>query len=226
MNKPVSIKSFWNMIYLVMTTPLDKNTAQALNSLYEENFPPHDRRTESDFFYQLARSKRISILTSTPDEPIEKVPYLHNSHGLNLIHMIRSSIKGPIIGFSITWEMPGWVFIEHICISSKAQGQGLGTRLMQYLLTRYSGHPVVLEIENPDGHANDSPNYKRVRFYERLLFERVPNSHFTPIYPGQQEPQNLILMTHPNDSDSIPSLDQMHSLILSQVYEAVPEITG
>ena len=61
-----------------------------------------------------------------------------------------------------------------------SRGLGIGTKLVQDILSEAGNHPVILEVEPPV----DKVTKRRVGFYERLGF--VLN-----LYPHYQPPLNL-----------------------------------
>ncbi len=67
------------------------------------------------------------------------------------------------------------VYYPHLLVLPKYQGQGIGTRLMQMLLTRYQGFHQHMLVA--DGRAID--------FYRKCGFERAGNTEAMWIYAGK-----------------------------------------
>ena len=70
--------------------------------------------------------------------------------------------------------------LEHLACTPLSRGLGIGTKLVQDILSEAGNHPVILEVEPPV----DKVTKRRVGFYERLGF--VLN-----LYPHYQPPLNL-----------------------------------
>ena len=109
-----------------------------LRQIYEEAFPPEERRPWSQLFDRQ-----------------------HCEHVAQLI------IYGErVAGFLVSWELPSSHYFEYLVIDPALRGQGLGTKVLQRISQLYDDeYPIVLEAE-PAGYSPMAE--RRLAFYERF----------------------------------------------------------
>ena len=96
-----------------------------LRQIYEEAFPPEERRPWSQLFDQQ-----------------------HCEHVAQLIIYAER-----VAGFLVSWELPSSHYFEYLVIDPALRGQGLGTKVLQRISQLYDDeYPIVLEAE-PAGHG-------------------------------------------------------------------------
>lgn len=74
-------------------------------------------------------------------------------------------LDGEICGFIAAWRLDGFLFIEHLAVSSGLRGRGVGSLFVK----EYKSSailPLVLEVEN----LQDDVSLRRIEFYKRLGF--------------------------------------------------------
>lgn len=69
------------------------------------------------------------------------------------------------IGFVAIWNLPSFVFIEHIAIDSALRGCGYGSKAIDLIKSHYN-KSIVLEAEEPI----TEQQIKRIAFYKKLGF--------------------------------------------------------
>lgn len=183
--------------------PFSDNHAEAILAIYEQSFPPEERRPYADAnafeSFVSSNSKIFSILVITPTD------------------------GGEPLGFVTVWEFPEFLYIEHLAVSPEARGAGLGAKLVTEVADRAEalGKGVLLEVEIPEPSASSDssePSYssdssdssdlaaRRIRFYERLGFRQWPDfEYIQPPYSPALPPVALMLMTRGMQSLPAPS---------------------
>lgn len=94
-------------------------------------------------------------------------------------HLKTYEQEGKLLGFCAYYVFEKFLYIEHLACTPLSRGLGIGTKLVQDILSEAGNHPVILEVEPPV----DKVTKRRVGFYERLGF--VLN-----LYPHYQPPLN------------------------------------
>ena len=108
-----------------------------LRQIYEEAFPPEERRPWTQLFGP-ERCEHIAQLILSDDE---------------------------VVGFVVGWELPSSHYFEYLVIDPNRRGQGLGTKVLQLLGQLYDDeYPIVLEAE-PAGYSPMAE--RRLAFYAR-----------------------------------------------------------
>lgn len=113
---------------------------EEIYQIYEEAFPPIERRT---------RQGQKAVL----------------SHPRYRMEVIEE--EGRIRAFLGYWELSGCVFLEHLASAGDFRGRGYGRRLVEKILNQ-TEMPVFLEIEPVT--EKDPMTRRRAGFYERLGF--------------------------------------------------------
>ena len=88
-------------------------------SIYEEAFPPDERREWS----------QITELLNNPDFRLEGI-----------------YIQKRLVGMISFWKLHGFEFIEHFAIQKNEQGKGYGSRTIQQIISERKT-TIVLEVE-------------------------------------------------------------------------------
>lgn len=77
----------------------------------------------------------------------------------------KYNLLGELVGFIAVWSFDTFNFIEHIAISKKIRGKGIGSSLLKNYI-KSCNKTIVLEVEPP----NNDIAIRRIKFYERLGF--------------------------------------------------------
>ncbi len=145
-------------------TERDAPELAALQLLYETAFPVCERRG-------------IQQLRSLLSEP-----------AMQCWAVLQGSV---FAGFSVSWQLPGFCFLEHLAVVSSLRGSGIGGRMLQRLLHEASPG-MVLEVERPTNEASRN----RVLFYQRLGFTlHTEYDYYQPPYRKGEPPVPLFLMS-------------------------------
>lgn len=143
---------------------MDTKTFEAFWEIYDEAFP-RDEKRDVEGQKALLGDKDYSI-------------YLHNENGV-------------LLGFLAYWRLGRFHFVEHLAVSRKARGMGVGSLLVQQVLQL--GKPVVLEVEPPE----DETQRKRIAFYQRRGFVLNDHPHVQPPLAKGANPVALQWMSYP-----------------------------
>lgn len=152
-----------NMIGTDMGRPLtlrrmERRDEPHLQALYENSFPPAERRPWGD------------------------VVALHDGDGRFEVHVL--DVGGDVAGMLTEWRFDTLRYVEHFAVLPSMRGGGVGARAISQLLDA-DMRPVVLEVEIPEGDEDDMTR-RRVRFYERCGFMPFPSFRYIqpPYSPG------------------------------------------
>lgn len=108
------------------------------------------------------------------------------------------------------WDFGNFRFIEHVAVDKKERGNGIGTRLLTYVLRKCT----ILEAEPPI----NAILKRKISFYERHGF--CINSDFEykqPPYNKRMQALPLILMSYPKRLDN-RRLKKIKLVIYAGVY--------
>lgn len=109
------------------------------------------------------------------------------------------------IGFIIFWVFGDWLFLEHFAVDPDLRGKSYGERIMKALMRDVK---LILEVEPP---STDNA-VRRIVFYERLGFSRLPFTYNQPSYSNPEESFPMVLM-----SNSSAQREDQFSEIISQI---------
>lgn len=158
----------------------------AILALYEASFPADERRSAQEFKEKLASEYRLHLVSAYDGEEFK--------------------------GFISFWEFGSFTYVEHFAVAEQFRGQGLGDKILKYLLSRAQG-PVVLEVEPPTGKLEQ----RRIAFYERHGFKLWNDVHYVqPPYATGKQPVVLKLMTTGMTSQS--QVRHAAQIVRQQVY--------
>lgn len=102
---------------------------------------------------------------------------------------------GGFVGLLFYWLFSHCVYVEHLTIAEPRRGQGLGQRVLA--LAQQHGLPVMLEIEP----VCDAVTARRLAFYERCGYHRLPYEHYQLPYRCTEPPMLLELLSYPIAAD-------------------------
>lgn len=98
-----------------------------------------------------------------------------------------------LTGIISIWDLMDFRFIEHFAIIAKAQGKGVGSKVIKQIIRT---HPtrVILEVEEP---LTDLA-IRRKGFYTRLGFSVCERNYWQPAYSAEKSKVKMRLMSFPN----------------------------
>lgn len=171
----------------LMLRRMERRDEPLLQALYESSFPPAERRPWND------------------------VVALHDGDGRFEVHVL--DVGGDVAGMLTEWRFDTLRYVEHFAVFPSMRGGGVGARSIGMLLGADT-RPVVLEVELPEGGADDMTR-RRVRFYERCGFVSFPAfSYIQPPYSPGLPSLELMLMA----SSEAVDLEDATRLLHTHVY--------
>ena len=120
---------------------------------------------------------------------------------------------GEIIAFLAYWKFKEFYFIEHIAVSSKCRGGGIGSKIMRRFIES-ANMPIILEIEPPI----DEISNKRRSFYEKLGFKFCEYEYFQMPLRENTKPMRLNIMSYPSLISKI-DFERFKKIIYENVYD-------
>lgn len=151
----------------LVNKPLGEEQVLQLNRIYEESFPPEERRPSSELFSSQS-STELSLYSIVSVNPS--------------VDCFEQEGESKLIGFLTLWFFESFVFVEHFCLDLEYRNRGYGTQAVEELKAKLRPLPIVLECEL--GHTSVEAK-RRLGFYLRLGFEFLPLEYAQPSYqPG------------------------------------------
>lgn len=90
----------------------------------------------------------------------------------------------------VFWDFEHCRYVEYFALATNARGNGSGTQILKNFIAE-NHVPVVLEIEPPE--LNEI-NTRRLRFYQKLGFHRVAETHMHPPYHAGFARERLVIL--------------------------------
>lgn len=111
------------------------------------------------------------------------------------------------------WEFENFVFVENFAVKKELRNSGLGSKLIENLISHYSPKPVVLEVEVPETEIQE----KRVNFYKSKGFNLSDTVYTQP--PLRDEPSDIRLcLMYTGDNTNPSSLLSFKNQVFKRVY--------
>ncbi len=198
-------------------------------------FPPEERRGEEDQIALAEDPDHLLILLLRDGEPeaeADRAAYADERNAQALWAQPQHGEQAPSEGIACSGEVLGllslfdlqhdhWFFVEHLAIAPEGRGQGWGSALLRALQSWAQGRQIrlLLELEPLEACLNlpsalaTSPQAERearLRFYQRLGFQLLPEPWIQPPYQADREPVELRLMSWPEavEGQALASLRQ------------------
>ncbi|MEM0140018.1 MAG: GNAT family N-acetyltransferase [Ferroplasma sp.] len=176
----------------------DKEFAIAMQ-IYNEAFPPEEKRLESDIKKNLISNNEKMFLASKNGIPVL---------------------------FSMMWQVPGtdFLFLDYIAVKKEFRSSGSGSEFLKTIFERDSNaeyNHIILEVEVPCKGTNREQRQKRIRFYKRAGARIIKGFKYYLPPRGGNEPQEMMLMVISRDSIKRISGNKIRnvvSLIYTHVY--------
>lgn len=163
---------------------LSRKKLDEMLGIYESQFPSAERRKISD-------QKKIM-----KDDRYE-IDYIDQD--------------GLMAAFCATWNLEGFIFIEHLAVRETHKGYGYGTLLLERQVKQ--GRPLILEVELPE----DEIRKKRIAFYEKIGFHLNKYEYSQPPLSEGGSNVEMMVMSHPG-SLSEDEFKEIRQTLYSQVY--------
>ena len=117
-----------------------------------------------------------------------------------------------LLAFAAIWEFAFFKFVEHIAVSKKCRGMGIGSKIMRDIIEK-SDADVILEIEPPI----DETSKKRLHFYEKLGFKCNDFQYFQLPLNKNDKPMPLKILSYPQAINE-EKFKKIQEIIYSNVY--------
>ncbi len=119
-----------------------------------------------------------------------------------------------ILSVMIVWEFDRYVYVENFATKEHMRGQGIGTKMLQYLKEIYSKQIIVLEVEPP---LTDY-EIKRIEFYKRNEFCFNDFHYVQPVLRPNYPQVNLHLMSYPYQLNNNQT-KEIKNILFKNVYK-------
>lgn len=117
-------------------------------------------------------------------------------------------------GFIAYWEFEKFIFIEHLAVSEKLRGRGLGQKIINEM--KNNKKPLILEVELPD--MKDINTLRRIEFYERQDFKLCNYDYYQPPLNKTDEKTPMKIMVY-NDILNNEKFYDIRNILYKEVYE-------
>lgn len=124
-------------------------------------------------------------------------------------HCLVATIDNSFVGFITYWELTGFLYIEHLAVSSLYRCRGYGHEMLKRFMA-FAPSPIVLEVEPPV----DLVCKKRISFYQRCGMVLWDCDYLQPPYKLSDEWIKLCLMRTESFSVS-------YSCVQAEIYREV-----
>lgn len=151
-------------------TELKREDYPSFLKIYNESFPPDERRIYRD------------------EAHLEEFIKIKGGR----FSAFAAKDGGVFAGFMSYWRFDGYIYVEHFAVSPQLRGKNIGSLMLRHLIDSVGGN-VLIEVEHPV----TADAARRIRFYERNGFRiRDEFRYLQPPYGPGQQPVELLLMTH------------------------------
>lgn len=173
------------MIKLIpVTNSLD--LTEDLKQIYFDSFPPDERR---DW---------------------QKMKELLQHSGFILNKVLENQ---ELVGLITVWNIPNFVFIEHLAILESKRGKGIGSQALKQVIEE-NLKPIIVEVEEP---VTDDAR-RRIAFYESADFSVCDGIYYQPPYSPDQKKVKMLLMSFP-EKILPPEFEAIKMQIYREVYQ-------
>ncbi len=105
---------------------------------------------------------------------------------------VKKNESGLVVGFLAYWTLESCTFFEHLAVSKKFRGNGIGKQIILENAENFK-KPIFFEIEPP----NTEIAKRRIDFYKRLGFKLNNFYYEQPALRKNEKPQQLLIMSYP-----------------------------
>ncbi len=145
--------------------PNDEESLEIIQTIYEQSFPPNERREFSDI---------VELIIGEPS--------------FTLYGILNQNKQ--TAGFLTEWKFDDFIYLEHFAVNGQLRGGGIGRKILGSYIKQVS-LPILLEVEKPE----DEWSKRRISFYERLGFSLWDIPYIQPAYHKDKSPLPMLLMT-------------------------------
>ncbi len=156
---------------LISLRPTDSQLWSQAWKLYEESFPPYERRLPEDHLRAMQDGE---------------------FHCQVAVRRGENGAAPALLALFFYWEHGPMVYIEHIAVDPALRGQNIGSTLLGQFLARHVESTTILEIDPPV----DEVAQRRLRFYRHQGFASNDYEYFHPSY-GTGPVHPLTILSYP-----------------------------
>lgn len=109
---------------------------------------------------------------------------------------VKKNESDSIIGFLAYWNLKNCTFFEHLAVSKKFRGNGVGKEIILENAKNVK-KPIFFEVELP----NTDIAQRRINFYKRLGFNLNEFYYEQPALRKNEKPQQMLIMSYPEPID-------------------------
>lgn len=177
--------------------PIPQECFAELYEIMEYSFPPTERGSSRLHQREFERERFRSLC----------MPYELNG--------------GKISAFMNYYVFDDFVFLEHFAVARELRGKGIGSKLVQELLSR-ENKSVVLEAE-PASQSDYAA--RRIAFYQRLGFNVNPYVYYQPAFSSEYPAIELVLLSCPKPLAE-DEFVKVRNILYKEVYRINPPADG
>ncbi len=126
---------------------------------------------------QLERLFRTELKITFPPAELRPLSAMKKMTARGVYHPYAWEEGGDLLGYAFlwNWEEKGYLLLDYLGVPAARRGQGLGEQLLAGLRETFSAWKGVFgEVEAPDGGEDDGLRLRRLAFYRRCGFTRLP----------------------------------------------------
>lgn len=132
----------------------------------------------------------------------------------NIYEILFCFDNNEVIGILAYWHLDSFVFIEHFAVDEFARGNGVGTKMLEFIKKTYQ-ITIILEVELPCNEISK----RRILFYKRNGFCYNDFEYYQkPLNPGD-EPLPLRIMSYPGEITS-KEFQKIIKTLVNSVYKS------
>lgn len=127
----------------------------------------------------------------------------------------------------VYFEKPDFLFIDYVLVNSSSRGSGLGSKIIERI--KKKNKMIILEVDPIS--QEDPETAKRVRFYQKQNFKKVPSIEYVRKHPitGERSEMDIFYWSPNNESDEWvmakmkEAYEEVHAFNGEELYGAPPQ---
>lgn len=127
----------------------------------------------------------------------------------------------------VYFEKPDFLFIDYILVNSSSRGSGLGSKIIDRV--KKKNKTIILEVDPIS--QEDPETAKRVRFYQKQNFKKVPSIQYVRKHPvtGERSEMDIFYWSPHSESDERvmekmkQAYEEVHAFKGEDLYGAPPQ---
>lgn len=115
----------------------------------------------------------------------QQIKAFNNEH-YKLLCLIKDDL---LLSFISCWDFDQYVYIEHLAVDKGYRGQNVGATTLSSFIDLV-GKTIILEIDP----IIDEISSKRLKFYQKIGFNKNEYKHTHPSYNKKYKPHELLIL--------------------------------